>query len=292
MKLRRRSLLLIVMMACLYIHLFRSFVSPHTLRYLTAGPTDEELGITTYNIDSRYQEHQNVIKVLFPDGMKPENRYPVLYILPVNPGIWDDFWINGIREAARNNIHNTYQVICVYPRYERMPWFGDHPTDTTIAQESHFIQAVVPFVDQHFPTIPSNHGRLLIGFSKSGWGAYSLLLRYPELFGKAASFDAPLLFDDIYQWGSGLKEVFGNEENFKGYYLPELIVRRKSVLIKGRRPRLVLMGYAFIRDHTQQMHAFLNEQHIPHQYDFRKWDRHTWESGWFLQAVHHLMQEN
>lgn len=291
MKFSRRSVFLILVMLCLYVHLFCSFVSPHTLSYFLDGLSDEELGIKSYDIPSDYQTHQNVIKVLFPDQMKPGKKYPVLYILPVNPGIWDNLWINGIREAARNDIHNKYQVICVYPHYERMPWFGDHPSNKTISQESHLIKAVVPFVDEHFPAIPDGAGRMLIGFSKSGWGAYSLLLRYPGMFGKAASFDAPLLFDDIYQWGSGLKEVFGNEENFRGYYLPDLIDQRK-LMLKGEGPRLVLMGYAVIEDHTQQMHAFLNGRQIPHKYDLRKWDRHTWESGWFPEAVRLLMQEN
>jgi len=88
-----------------------------------------------------------------------------------------------------------------------------------------------------------------------------------------------------------LKEVFGNEEHFRGYYLPDLIVRRRSQL-QGRPPRLVLLGYAFIQDHTRQMHAFLDDCSIPHQYDLKKWDRHTWESGWFPEAVRLLMIEN
>ena len=290
MRLRRRAIFLFAVLVLMYGSLIHSFVSARTLTYLWNGPSDESLGIQTFAVPSVHQRHQNVIKVLFPDDMREGQRYPVLYILPVNPGLWDDLWINGIREAARHHIANQYQVICVYPRYERMPWYGDHPRNPFIAQERHLIQAVIPFVDRQFPTIPAAGGRYLIGFSKSGWGAYSLLLRHPDLFAKAVSFDAPLLFDDIYQWGSGLREVFGTDENFRGYALPGLLLKRRAQLV-GQSPRLVLMGYALVEDHTRDMHALLDQWGIPHQYDLRKWPRHTWESGWFPEAVRLLMKE-
>ena len=48
-------------------------------------------------------------------------------------------------------------------------------------------------IEQHYPARADRDGRLLVGFSKSGWGAYSLLLRHPDRFGKAAAWDAPLM---------------------------------------------------------------------------------------------------
>ena len=57
------------------------------------------------------------------------------------------------------------------------------------------------------PADPEPHARLLLGFSKSGWGAFSLLLRYPERFGKAAAWDAPLMQERPDRFGMG--EILG-----------------------------------------------------------------------------------
>jgi hypothetical protein len=59
-------------------------------------------------------------------------------------------------------------------------------------------------------------GLLLLGFSKSGWGAlFSLLLRHPDVFGKAAAWDAPLVMDSPGRHGNG--DIFGTPENFEKY---------------------------------------------------------------------------
>ena len=64
-------------------------------------------------------------------------------------------------------------------------------------------------------TVPA--GRLLLGFSKSGWGAFSLLLRHPDVFGRAAAWDAPLMMNKPGPYGSG--DIFGTPENFARYQI-------------------------------------------------------------------------
>lgn len=260
-----------------------------SLPSLLFGPSDREMGIKNYKIDSLYQNHQNIVDVLLPDNFDRNHRYRVLYILPPNVGLWDGLIINGIREAGRQDVHNRFNVICVYPHFERMPWYGDHPTDPSIRQESHLLYAIIPFIDRHFPTIPTPSGRYLIGYSKSGWAAFVLLLRNPHLFDKAASFDAPLLFDDIHQWGTGLEEIFGDEDNFLSYSLPHLL-RMSRPAMQNRSPRFVLMGYALIKDQTVAMHDLMNRLGVPHVYDLKKWKSHSWEGGWFPIAAEYLLE--
>lgn len=51
-----------------------------------------------------------------------------------------------------------------------MPWYGDHANKSNIRQESYIRECLVPYMEKHFPTYEEKEGRLLLGFSKSGWG--------------------------------------------------------------------------------------------------------------------------
>jgi hypothetical protein len=115
--------------------------------------------------------------------------------------------------------------------------------------------------------IKKPEGRLLVGYSKSGCGAMTLLLRYPEIFGKAAVWDAPLMYDDIRKMlGSGLVEVLGTDENFEKYFFPRLLKRWVAIL-RDQTPRLILLGYGELKNHVEQAHVFMESLGIPHIFE-------------------------
>jgi len=89
----------------------------------------------------------------------------------------------------------------------------------------YLIQVVLPFVEKEYLAQALPEARLLLGFSKSGWGAFSLLLRHPGVFGKAVAWDAPLTVDRPGQYGSG--PIFGTQENFDRYRV--LTIRRSTL---------------------------------------------------------------
>ena len=78
--------------------------------------------------------------------------------------------------------------------------------------------------------------------------------------------------------------IFGNQANFNGYLVSDLVKRRAELL--RVRKRLVLTGYfESFRPHHVAMHELLNELGVPHAYrDGPKRDHH-WESGWLAEAV-------
>ena len=123
--------------------------------------------------------------------VRPATQYPVLYVLPVyaNPKPA----AAAINQARAENLHNRFDLICVTPSFDTIPWYFDDPADPRIRQDAYMVHAVVPFVEKKYPAAAEPRGRLLVGFSKSGWGAFTLLLRHPDVFGRAASFDAPLM---------------------------------------------------------------------------------------------------
>ena len=249
------------------------------------GPVARD-GLLVYTVTSALQDGPCAVQVLLPDTLAPEKRYPVLYVLPVAPGT-DGRWGSGIVEAQRTNVHNRFGLICVAPAFSDWPWYADHPTDPSKQQERYLLEVVLPLVEARHPVLRRPQGRLLVGFSKSGWGAWSLLLRHPEVFGGAAAWDAPLMEQAPERFE--MASIFGTQENFARYRITDLLQARAATL-RDERPRLVLAGHGNFGAQTEQMHRRLDALGIPHRYDNRTRRRHDWHSGWFADTVRRLVE--
>jgi S-formylglutathione hydrolase FrmB len=236
--------------------------------------------ILIHEVRSAFQQGTTQIKVLQPDKLKPDRKYPAIYVLPVEANN-ESRYGDGLTEIKRHDIHNHHDAIFVAPTFSHLPWYADHPTDPTIRQESYFLQVVVPFIDKTYPVQATVDGRLLLGFSKSGWGAWSLLLRHPDRFGRATAWDAPLMMDRPGKYGSA--PIFATPENFEKYRLTDLL-RARCELLKSSN-RLILTGFGNFRDDHEQMHALLNELRIAHDYRDGPQRKHDWHSGWVAEAV-------
>jgi enterochelin esterase-like enzyme len=206
-------------------------------------------------------------------------RYPVLYVLPVEAGDGDRYG-DGLREVQKLGLHDKYGLVCVQPTFARVPWYADHPTDEKVRQESYFLKVVLPFVEETYPVVARPKGRLLLGFSKSGWGAFSLLLRHPDLFGRAAAWDAPLAMDAPGKYSSG--DIFGGKDNFEKYQITRLL-EEKAGKLGGK--RLALLGYGNFRDDHRAVHSLLDKLKMEHEYQDGPQRKHDWHSGWVQEAV-------
>jgi enterochelin esterase-like enzyme len=217
--------------------------------------------------------------------MRRSDRYPVLYVLPVEIQNEREYG-DGLREARNHDLANRYRAILVSPTFSQLPWYADHPSDLLNRQETYLLQAVIPFVERTYPVIAERRGRLLLGFSKAGCGAWSLLLRHPEVFVRAAAWDAPLMME----WPPGYPgamEVFATRENFQRYEIQRLIREQAPAL--RLRCRLLLAGYGNFRADHEQMHALLEELHIPHGFYDGPERGHDWNSGWVSETVAWLL---
>ena len=246
--------------------------------------TRDDDGLLVHEVRSDLQGGKTRIRVLTPSDVVAGRRYPVVYVLPVEPPGGHRYG-DGMLEVKQQALHGKHRAIFVGPDFSRLPWYADHPTDPTIRQERYFIEVVVPFIERTYPAIAEPNGRFLLGFSKSGWGAWSLMLRHPDSFERAAAWDAPLMMDRIGKYGSA--EILGTEENFAAYQLTTLVRQRASTL--GDRPRLLLLGYSGFRHDHQQMHALLDELRIGHIYRDGPQRKHDWHSGWLAEAVELLL---
>ena len=254
---------------------------------ISESVTDEH-GFRVHRVTSEFQKGETLIRVLLPDRLEPGRRLKVLYVLPVEAGT-ERRYGDGLIEAKRLDLANRHQLICVAPTFSHLPWYADHPTDKSIRQESYFVKVVVPAVEKQYPALSERDGRLLVGFSKSGYGAWSLLLRNSATFAKAAAWDAPLMQAAPNQFGMG--PIYGTPENFEHYRLDRLL-RDRAADVRLERGRLIHLGYGNFRDHHQRAETLLNELQIPHVYTDGPQREHTWQSGWLEEAVRALLTTN
>jgi hypothetical protein len=241
-------------------------------------------GALVHTVESEQQDAVTKIKVLVPGRLVKERRYPVVYLLPVEAGEGARFG-DGLTEVKNLDLHNKHDVVCVAPTFARLPWYADHPTNMRLRQETYFREVVVPFVEKTYPVVAKPEGRLLLGFSKSGWGAWTILLRHPEEFGKAVAWDAPLMMEAPGRYGSG--EIFGTAENFAKYHVTKLLEQNGGKL--SEKKRLVLLGYGSFRKDHQDAHALMEKWKVAHIYEDGPRRKHDWHSGWVAEAMQFLV---
>jgi S-formylglutathione hydrolase FrmB len=252
----------------------------------TSPAERNDQGFLVHKVTSPLQSGPTEIRVLLPEQMEAGRRYTVLYVLPVEAGDKSRYG-DGLAECEKHDIHNKHSIICVAPTFSDLPWYADHPSDPQIQQETYFLKVVIPLVDKTYPTIAKRNGRLLVGFSKSGWGAFTLLLRHPDKFGRAAAWDAPLMKRRPDQFGMG--PIFGTQQNFEKYKMSQLLKRQASLL--QDETRLVHFGYGNFRDHHERAEELLAELGIGRRYKDGPRRRHDWHSGWLPEAVGMLLQK-
>ncbi len=252
---------------------------------IAEGKKDDN-GFIVHQVRSPYQAEATQIRVLRPDELGEGKKYPVVYVLPVEAGT-ESRYGDGLKEVRKLGLHNTLGAVFVAPTFSHLPWYADHPTKPGVRQESHLLKVVVPFVDKTYPVRAEAGGRLLLGFSKSGWGAWSLLLRRPDRFGKAAAWDAPLVMDKPGRYGSG--DIFGTPDNFEGYRVGKLLEDKADEFQKGK--RLILLGHGNFRAEHEQAHALMDRLKVAHEYRDGPARKHDWHSGWVKEAVELLVAE-
>jgi len=257
----------------------------------TTGVTAQD-GVTIYTVETEYQNGRQEIRVLLPDSYNEHKSYRVLYVLPVEKG-FDRRYGYGLGVLERMDAHNRYDIIIVQMGFEKEPWFGDHATDPRTRQAGYLKEFVVPFIEDHYPTLGTPEGRLLFGFSKSGWGAFSLILKYPQFYGYAASWDAPMFVDRFHY---RMEQVYGTLEQLDAYR-PDLLVSRNKAYFQ-RKPRLVVTGERGWGTsiptgnggtHTAEIHALLEKEGVKHAYDNSLNVPHRWTKQWMAPTLKMLI---
>ena len=129
------------------------------------------------------------LRVLQPTHPAAGVAHNFLFVLPVEAGLGNSFG-DGLKTLQASDAEDQYNLTIVEPTFTDQPWYADNPDDPDLRYESFMVNELVPWVDKKLATTGTEQN-WLIGFSKSGYGGQDLLLKYPNLFAAAATWDFP-----------------------------------------------------------------------------------------------------
>ena len=132
----------------------------------------------------------------------------------------------------------------------------------------------------------------LIGFSKSGIGAQDLILKHPDLFQLAASWDFPADMSAYDQYFSSSAGNYGTDANFQANYrlTAAFLDAHKSPFLTNN--RIWIGGYNAFQGDISDYDALLTSEGIVHTLGPSQLVAHRWDGGWVPQALAALEQDS
>lgn len=136
--------------------------------------------------------------VYLPEDYESSDRsYPVIYLLHGMYGS-ESHWL--MKGSAEQTLDRMIAEGSLRPSIVVMPSDGGYGHGTFYMNwyngagsfEDYFIYDLIPEIDKSFRTLTDAVHRAVGGLSMGGFGAFSLALRHPHLFGAAASLSGAL----------------------------------------------------------------------------------------------------
>ena len=257
-------------------------------------------GVAYYNYtspDDGYGTH--VLRVLAPTNPVPGVPHNFLYLLPVEPELGSAYG-DGIDTLRTLNAQNQYNLTIIEPSFANDPWYADNPYDPNLQYETFMTQDLVPWVTQNlvppaasqpFSPLPGHEQNWLIGFSKSGIGGDDLLLKHPDVFAVAGSWDFPADMSTYDQFGSSSAANYGTDANFQANYrLTRSFVDSHKTPFLGTN-RIWIGGYEAFQPDMADYDALLTSEGIAHTTETPTLMAHRWDSGWVPIALSAMSQD-
>jgi hypothetical protein len=141
-----------------------------------------------------------------------------------------------------------------------------------------------PWVKANLSTTGSEQN-WLIGFSKSGIGAQTLILRHPDKFTLAASWDFPADMNAYDEYGTNSSDSYGTDANFQANYrLTPAFLAAHAAPFKANN-RIWIGGYHYFQQDVADYNALLTAEGIQHTTETPTAMAHEWDSGWVSIAL-------
>lgn len=233
-------------------------------------PAEQMPGVTHATFPSALMKSDVGFNIyLPPDYATSRKRYPVVYFLhgaPANENQLLKFTPmldQGIRSGE------VPPMIMVLPNGGGMSFYCDS-VDGTLKVESMIIRELIPFVDSHYRTVASRHGRAIQGWSMGGFGALKLGFQYPELFGCVVAIAPALVTPESYAARSPAwyQKMFGGKPELLNAVHPETLAKKNAHRIRGSLPiRLAVGGEESHLDRMSAFHQLLDDLKIQNVYE-------------------------
>jgi hypothetical protein len=152
-------------------------------------------------------------------------------------------------------------------------------------------QELMPWVKANLATTGTEQ-TWLIGFSKSGIGGQDLILRHPDLFTLAASWDFPADMSSYDEYGGNPAASYGTNANFQDNYelSPAFVEAHEAPFTTSN--RIWIGGYSAFQTDDSNYDALLTSQGIEHTTETPTLMPHRWDSGWVPLALAALYQDS
>jgi cytochrome c2 len=243
-------------------------------------------GAQVYDVTWNDQgNHPFAVRVLVPTDPSANYAHSFLYALPVENGLTGQSLGDGLDELESLDVENQYNTTIIEPIFPMYSWYADNPNDATIDYET-FVADILPqWVDSHFSTT-GDEQNLLIGFSKSGYGAVDLLLKHPTVFSAAAAFDFPADNPTYDGLGSSTADDYGTQANFQNNYeLDQSFIDTYKAPFTTQ-DRLWISGGPLYASQVADFNNLLTSQGVMDTHSTTETsDAHSWTGGWVPSAV-------
>jgi hypothetical protein len=213
-----------------------------------------------------------------------------IYVLPHIPGVdLQDEFGDGLQELLALNVHNDFNAHIIAPSFQVEPWHAEHVSNPDRRYESFMVHDLVPWVQANLG-ITGAEEHWIIGFSKSGFGAVTLLFRNPTVFAAAAAWDFPAGQMDAFDFE--MIDNYGTDSNFQNNYrlTNDWIAARKLPFQTSTRLWLsadyvTYFGIPTYRDEVLAFAERLDANGVQFLLAGGASRTHSWTSGWLLEAV-------
>ena len=218
------------------------------------------------------------LRVLQPSNPAPGVAHNFLYVLPVEPGEGTTFG-DGLQVIQSLGLQNKYNLTVIEPSFSINPWYADNPLDANLQEDTFMSMDLQPWVKANLSTTGSEQS-WLIGFSKSGIGAQTLILRHPGTFTLAASWDFPADMDAYDEYGTNSSDSYGTDANFQANYrlTPAFLAAHAAPFRTAN--RIWIGGYHYFGQDVADYDALLTAEGIQHTTETPTPMAHDWDSGW------------
>jgi hypothetical protein len=252
--------------------------------------TDSQ-GVKSYNVISGNNgDGPQTIRVLTPTNPAAGVAHNFLIVLPVESGLGSVFG-DGLGTLQSLNAQNQYNVTIIEPTFAIDSWYANNPNDPQLQYETFMTQELVPWIKQNLATT-GNEQTWLIGFSKSGIGGQDLILKHPDVFTLAASWDFPADMATYDGLGSDPAANYGTDANYQANYrlTSAFVDAHKGPFLTNN--RIWIGGYSLYQQDMADYNAILNTEGIAHSTETPTPVSHRWDSGWMPMAMAALYQDS
>ena len=228
--------------------------------------------------------HPFAVRVLTPARPSPDYPHSFLFALPVETGVIQPNYGRGLDELEKLGVGDRYNTTIIEPIFPKDSWYADNPKDPTMDYETFVASTLTRWAHSNLSTTRAEKN-FLIGFSKSGYGAMDLLLKYPDTFDAAAAFDFPAKMTSYDAYGASSSEDYGTQANFQEMYeLNASFIDKRKAPFTARNRIVILEGPAF-EGEMADFDALLTSQGVAHTFAPHTQNTHTWYGGWLPGAV-------